>query len=107
MEPMATITANERERFALFTLLNPLQCQNRAESRRLDSVWTALRLDELAEKCSALRKGAPFGDDAFDATTTAIFEVSAADREALRGYLDKPMTGGMVRLLARIGDQVD
>lgn len=99
---MAKIDLTDRERFALFVQLNSMQVKDRAEGRRLDKVWVALNLDAVAETA---RRGAN-SDGSFDHEARATYELTSDQRDSLIEYLDKPMTGGMARLIVRIGDEL-
>ena len=95
-----------RDRFALFVHLNGQQVPNRAEGRRFDRVWLALDLDAIAAaieaKGAAQTTAADFAAD--DVKAGLGYELSSSARDSLIDYLDKPMQGGIARLLVRVGD---
>jgi hypothetical protein len=101
MKKPLDLQLTNRERFALFLHLKDIAIPNRVEGRRLDRVWSALELDPIME---AARRG--LSESAHDDETRLPFSVGPEERDALIDYLDKQMTGGMARMVSRIGDKL-
>lgn len=91
---MANFDLSPRDRHALKWHLNGVRVNDRVEGRRLDRIWAALRLDDVAttqdvppEKISAVTTAYPLGDE---------------ERDQLITWLDTPRLGVMSRLLSAI-----
>jgi hypothetical protein len=99
---MARIDLSPRERFSIFILLNPMSVPNRAEGRKLDRVWTAINLDEIVELA---RKGSTT-ETAFAEDPSVEYQLTSDERDSLIDYLDRQMTGGMARILVKVGNEL-
>jgi len=91
-----TLQLSERDRYALFLHLTAVPCQNFADQRRHDRLWTRLVLDPFA-----VREGKVLVNEL--STTLAPYELEDADSDLLRDALDRPMSAGLSRFLFPIG----
>lgn len=100
---MAEIKLSARDRFALYVHINPQPVAGRAEQRKLDRLWSALALDPIAAVCEPKREGSRSTD--FDDEKKPI-ELTSDMRDQLIDLLDRPMTGGLSRLLGPISAEL-
>lgn len=88
---MARITTTEQQRYALFTLLNPMTHATRAERKKVDTLWDALKLDDVANKAV----GTPI-----DTKETREDEITSDQRDLIIEILSRPgITTGIGRVL--------
>lgn len=102
---MAKIKTTERERWALFMVMAPLNPQNRQERKRNDRLWDALGLDPVAEKVARYPSGSSLDPKLFndEIAEAAEVELTSDQRDVLIDLLDKPaLTQNGWRLLRRL-----
>ena len=106
---MAKITATERERWVLFQLINPMNHSGKAERRKWERIFDALRLEEIADKIGAYAPGAQVDARIFDVVELLELEVTSDQRDAVIGLLEGPgLTTAGGRMLGRFErDSVD
>lgn len=104
---MAKVTATERERWVLYQVLNPMGHANRAERRKVDRIWDALRLDEIGDKTQLYAPGAQIDPRIFSAEEPATFELTSDQRDYVIDLLDKPgLTTSGGRMLRRFEAEI-
>lgn len=98
---MATINATARERFALYLVLNPMQHQNRAERKRADRTFDALKLGAISDIVD--KSGGNMNHLGFDAVETLPYELTSDQRDFVIDVLDRPGVNTAIgRMLARL-----
>ena len=97
---MAMIALSDRDRFSLYAHLNPLPLAGRSEQRKMDRLWTTLKLDAISAFCEG-RETTRSSEFAVEKTD---YEITSDQRDFLTELLDKPMTTALSRLLLPIGD---
>ena len=102
---MASTSLTERERFVLFWVLNDSPVSGgRAEVRKLDRLWSALKLDEVA---ALSLKRTQATAEMLDHDTRRDFELTSEQRDHLIAYCDTPaLQGWAARLLYRLAGEL-
>jgi hypothetical protein len=99
---MAKISATERERWVLFQLIDPMNHQGKAERKKWDRIFEALRLGEIAEKLEVYAPGVQVDARIFDNVDEADLELTSDQRDAVIELLERPgLTTRGGRLLRR------
>lgn len=98
---MVTVSATNRERFALYLVLNPMQHTNRQERKRADRIFDALELGGISDTVDTL--GGNVSHLSFDPSTPKEYELTSEQRDLLISLLDRPgVNTGTGRLLGRL-----
>jgi hypothetical protein len=104
---VAKISATERERWVLYQLINPMPHQGKAERRKWDRIFEALRLDDIADKLSVYAPGTNVDPRSFDAVELLELEVTSEQRDAVIGLLEGPgLTTSGGRMVARFEREI-
>jgi hypothetical protein len=89
---MPKIDLSQRERHAIKWHLNTIQYPTHADRKKLDSVWEALKLDNLPTKQNQ-------DPDLLDVTPIS-YDLTSTQRDYLIEWLNHPMLGIMGRLIS-------
>lgn len=93
-------TLSPRDRFSLYAHLNPLPVSGRQEQRRMDRLWSALKLDEIDDICASQ----PETRSSQFTLQKQEYEITSDQCDYLIDALDRPMTAAMSRMLLPIGE---
>ena len=104
---MATITATERERWVLYQLINPMNHQGKAERKKWDRIFDALKLEEISDTLATYAPGTQADQRIFDAVDLRDFELTSDQRDAVIGLLEGPgLTTAGGRLVKRFEHEI-
>jgi len=81
---MAKVSISDRQRYALYLILNPMQHANRSERKRIDKLWDDIALDEIALRCDK-----PVSHLDFNNTETER-EISSEQRDLIIDIVARP-----------------
>lgn len=95
---MAKVDLSLRDRHALKWHLNGLKLGGRDDSKKLDRIWEALKLD--------LVTSGPNQDPASIDIAPVTYDLQSVDRDGLIDWLNTPMMGSMSRLLIAVDRQL-
>ena len=87
---MAKISATERERWVLYQLIDPMNHAGKADRRKWERIFDALRLEEIADKLAVYAPGAQPDARIFDNVTLLELETTSDQRDAVIGLLEGP-----------------
>lgn len=104
---MAKISATERERWVLYQLINPMSHNGKAERRKWERIFDALKLEEIADRLATYAPGVQASERIFDNLELTDLEVTSDQRDAVIGLLDGPgLTTAGGRLIARFEREI-
>jgi hypothetical protein len=104
---VAKISATERERYVLFQLINPMNHAGKAERRKWERIFDALRLDDIADKVGAYAPGIQVDPRIFDAVEQLEIELTSDQRDAVIGLLEGPgLTTSGGRMMRRFETEI-
>jgi hypothetical protein len=104
---MAKISATERERWVLYQLINPMNHQGKAERRKWERIFDALRLEDIADKLSTYAPGIQADQRIFDGLELLELEVTSDQRDAVIALLEGPgLTTAGGRMLGRFEREI-
>lgn len=68
---MAKGMVSDRQKFALYLVLNPMQHNTRAERKRVDKFWDDIGLEEIAKRAEKSVNALDFSPDAHEVEMTS------------------------------------
>lgn len=87
---MARANATERDRWVLYQMMNGNSPGSRAERLKMDRLWAALKLDEVAAKVEQYPPQSVLDPKLFDHDARVEYEVTSDQRDVLIEFLGKP-----------------